>query len=196
VPNPSSFESTWAFSWIAGLLNKGEGFLGGGIGGVGDAPPGVRASSGSEAHRGLLEPHRDGPGLAMELYPDELRLDSLAVRWSERPQMENGLRYVIPGFVEVFVTFSASDSNSLIAVMVIIGGADGYSNEPDLSVSRFLTPEHLGGGEPICMGGGEGVWIINTGITIPPFGLESSSGRHIVGICSEVGGFWNKYYIN
>jgi hypothetical protein len=38
-----------------------------------------------------LEPQRDGPGLAMELYPDELRLDSEAVR-SAREHMENGLR--------------------------------------------------------------------------------------------------------
>lgn len=56
-----------------------------------DPEPELGGSSTSEGHSGLLDPHLDGPGLAMELYPDELRLDSEAVR-SAREHMENGLR--------------------------------------------------------------------------------------------------------
>jgi len=64
---------------MAGERRRGDGLRGGGAGGsLGRS--GVSISSGSDGHKGLLEPHLDGPGLAIELYPEELRLDSLAVR--------------------------------------------------------------------------------------------------------------------
>lgn len=40
---------------------------------------------------GLLEPHREGPGEAMDEYPDDDRLDSEAMR-SAREHMEKGDR--------------------------------------------------------------------------------------------------------
>lgn len=146
-------------------------------------------SSISDGQSGLLEPHLDGPGLAIELYPDELRLDSDAL-CSPLGCMENGLRYVIP--VEVFDGLTAgeieslSDSTSLmLQVIVIIGGAPGRSNEVGFSKSFSILlgcfgegkgkQESLtllvGGGDPgktmvgtlDCVG--DGVSMINVGIT-------------------------------
>ena len=62
-----------------------------------DALVGVLVSSDSLMHRGLDDPEREGPGEAMEEYPELLRLDSEAVRLEEQVVITvNGLKYVIP----------------------------------------------------------------------------------------------------
>jgi hypothetical protein len=156
--------------------------------------PGGPWSSISDGQSGLLEPHLDGPGLAIELYPDELRFDSEAL-WSPRAPIENGLRYDMPpgatprcpaallaGDID-----SASDSASLrLHVMVIIGGTQGRSKEFGLSGSLYslrfcfgsgnwndgsCRRDLWGGGEPgnSCEGVlecvGEGVWMVSIGMT-------------------------------
>lgn len=138
----------------------------------------------------MLDPHLEGPGLAMELYPEELRFDSEAL-WSARPPMENGLRYIIPPeetlrceeFLVAGEADSASDSVSLmLQVMVIMGGMQGRSREVGLSKSLIgrrgcLSSKvqsgwenlRCGGGEPgIKMEGawvGDGVWMVRVGMT-------------------------------
>lgn len=78
---------------VGGDLSRGRRFdLFGGViagGGLGickgregiDDTEGVVGSSG---HSGLLDEHREGPGEYAELYPDELRLDSDALRSTPR----------------------------------------------------------------------------------------------------------------
>ena len=53
---------------------------------------GVEVSSLSEMHRGLDEPEREGPGEAIEEYPELLRLDSDVVLLAHVVMMVKGLK--------------------------------------------------------------------------------------------------------
>ena len=57
-----------------------------------DALVGVLVSSDSLMQSGLDEPDLDGPGEAMEEYPELLRLDSEAVRLAQLVMTVNGLK--------------------------------------------------------------------------------------------------------
>ena len=53
-------------------------------------------SSDSLIHKGLDEPDLEGPGEAIDEYPELLKLDSEAVRLAHVVITVKGLKYVIP----------------------------------------------------------------------------------------------------
>ena len=88
---------------------------------------GVLVSSDSLIHNGFDDPDLDGPGDAIDEYPELLKLDSEAVLLAQVVMIVNGLKYVMPLVVVAVldVLVSASDSNSDIGVIVIAGPNPG-----------------------------------------------------------------------
>ena len=129
----------------------------------------------------------------MELYPDELRFDSEAVR-SVLEQPANGLRYtvVLDAPPLHLVGQSGSESISPVCVTVILGGVDSSSDGLCSSLRNKQVADTSGGGVPghRTIAGtsttGEGSCMMNVG-TVTANGLSSTSpmlGDGVKEICT------------